>query len=120
MRIPFSGRSNAVHHMGQAGNQMTVSVTTKVLATVNAPYSEDLSAYQLASAISDIDVAQSAMGPTFSFFSEIPLDLQMGFISEMGLSHHKVQQVANHLQSLCPFPLAFATKRRPQTALTGP
>jgi len=82
---------------------------SKVLATVNAPYSANLSASQLGCAISDFSAAQSAMGPAFSFFSEVPLELQMSFVAELNLSHHKVQQVAKHFQSLCPFPLAYAT-----------
>lgn len=86
-----------------------VHIASKILGTVNAPYGANLSAGQLAHAISDIEVAQPAMGPAFSFFSEVSLELQMSFVSEMGLSHHEVRQVAKHFQALCPFPLAFAT-----------
>jgi|ETN07SMinimDraft_1059922.scaffolds.fasta_scaffold05344_4 hypothetical protein len=82
---------------------------SKVLETVNAPYSANLSAYQLAYAISDFNAGEAAMGPAFSFFSEVPLELQMSFVAELNLPHHKVQQVAKHFQSLCPFPLAYAT-----------
>lgn len=82
---------------------------SKILGTVNAPYGMNLSACQLARAISDIDAAKSATGPAFSFFSELPLDLQLSFVAEMGLSPPKVQQVAKHFQSLCLFPLPYAT-----------
>ncbi len=37
-------------------------VASKILGTVNAPYGANLSACQLAAAISDIEAAQSAMG----------------------------------------------------------
>ncbi|MBL6430203.1 MAG: hypothetical protein HOY44_22050 [Maritimibacter sp.] len=84
-------------------------VTSQVLGTVNAPYSANLSACQLADVISDVGAAQSAVGPAFSFFSEVPTDLQTAFVAEMGLTQDKVQGVAKHFQSLCPFPLALAS-----------
>ncbi|WP_348657586.1 hypothetical protein [uncultured Sulfitobacter sp.] len=84
-------------------------VASKILGTVNAPYGANLSACELAAAISDIEAAQSAMGPAFSFFSEVSPELQVSFVSEMGLPHEKVRQVAKHFQTLCPFPLALAT-----------
>ncbi|OWY14167.1 hypothetical protein B6V73_16330 [Thioclava sp. JM3] len=67
-----------------------------------------MSAHQLAQSISDVDAAKRAIGPVFSFFSEVPPDLQNSFVSEMGISPQKVYQVATHLQSSCPFPLALA------------
>ncbi len=83
-------------------------VASQILGTVNAPYGAKLSAYQLAGVISDVEAAQSSMGPAFSFFSEVSPDLQASFVSEMGLPQDKVQGVAKHLQSLCPLPLALA------------
>jgi hypothetical protein len=83
-------------------------VASQILVTVNAPYGANLSACQLAGVISDVEAAQSAMGPAFSFFSEVSPDLQASFVSEMGLPRDKVQEVAKRLQSLCPFPLALA------------
>ncbi|OOY22415.1 hypothetical protein BMI86_05395 [Thioclava sp. DLFJ5-1] len=83
-------------------------IASLVLGTVNAPYGANLSAHQLAQSISDIDAAKRAIGPVFAFFSEVPLELQNSFVSEMGLSPQKVHEVARHLQSSCPFPLALA------------
>lgn len=83
-------------------------IASLVLGTVNAPYCANLSAHQLAKSISDIDAAKSAIGPVFSFFSEVPLDLQKSFVSEMEISPQKVHEVAKNLQSSCPFPLALA------------
>ncbi|MDF3383404.1 MULTISPECIES: hypothetical protein [Sulfitobacter] len=84
-----------------------VQVASKILGTVNAPYDADLSACQLAAAISDIEVAQFVMGPAFSFFSEVSPHLQTSFVSELELPYDKVQVVAKHFQTLCPFPLAL-------------
>ncbi|MEE4213337.1 MAG: hypothetical protein V2I43_29185 [Parvularcula sp.] len=83
-------------------------VASQILGTVNASYDANLSACQLAGAISDVEAAQTAMGPVFSFFSEVSPDLQLSFVSEMGLSEDEVRVVATHLQLLCPFPLALA------------
>lgn len=84
-------------------------VASQILGTVNAPYGANLSACQLADVISDVEAVQSAVGPAFSFFSEVSLELQSSFVLEMGLPQEKVQGVAKHFQSLCPFPLALAT-----------
>lgn len=81
---------------------------SKILGTVNAPYSANLSACQLADAISNVAAAQAAMGPAFSFFSEVDPDLQNSFVKEMGLSASKVHGVATFIQAGCPFPLALA------------
>ena len=77
-------------------------VASQILGTVNAPYGANVSACQLAGIISEVETAESAMGPAFSFFSEISPDLQASFVSEMGLPQDKVQGVAKHLQSLSP------------------
>lgn len=82
---------------------------SKILGTVNAPYGATLSACQLAKAISDIETAQMAMGPVFSFFSEVPENLQEAFVAEMDLPSEKVHGVANFLQASCPFPLPLAS-----------
>lgn len=81
---------------------------SKILGTVNAPYGANVSACQLAECISNVEAAQTAMGPVFSFFSEISPDLQNAFVAEMGLSAPEVRKVAEHLQKSCPFPLALA------------
>lgn len=83
-------------------------VASIILGTVNASYGAQLSACQLAEAISDVEAAQGAMGPVFSFFSEVAPDLQSAFVTEMGLQAAKVRGVAEHLQASCPFPLALA------------
>ncbi len=86
---------------------MTPSAS-KILGTVNAPYSANVSAHQLAVGISSIEAAGAVMGPVFSFFSEVAPDLQKAFVAEMGLSDQSVKMVADHIQASCPFPLALA------------
>lgn len=86
---------------------MTLTAS-KILGTVNAPYGASLSACQLAASVSDVNAAQAAMGPVFSFFSEVAPDLQKSFVAEMGLPEAKVREVAKYLQASCPFPLALA------------
>ena len=93
-------------------NQLTkgkdkMSAASQILPSVNAPYSQNLCARQLAESISSVEAATKAMGPVFSFFTEIEPNLQKAFISEMGLSFEEVRLVADHLQASCPFPLRF-------------
>ncbi len=56
-------------------------------------------------------VAETAMGPVFTCFSEVSPELQIAFIEEMGLPHQGVPTVANYLQASCPFPFALAELR---------
>jgi len=84
------------------------NATSKVLTTVNAPYSANLSACELAACISDLDTMSKATGPTLSFFTEVKLAHQNEFISAMGVSKKGVQSVANHIASKCPFEIALA------------
>ena len=81
---------------------------SKILSTVNAPYGVNVSVQQLADGISSIEQATLLMGPVFSFFSEVPPELQKAFVVEMNLPAEKVKRVAEHLQASCPFPLALA------------
>jgi hypothetical protein len=83
-------------------------IESTVLGTVNAPYSAGLSACQLAMCISDIDAMKSAIGPSFSFFTEVKPDLQRAFAEQMGVSGSAVKAVAQFLQSQCANPIALA------------
>jgi hypothetical protein len=55
-----------------------------VLATVNAPYSEQLDSVALAHCLSDIDLAKQYPGQVSSFFQEVPVAQQMEFAA----AHH--------------------------------
>jgi hypothetical protein len=52
-----------------------------VLTTVNAPYSEQLDAYQLAHCLLDQMAAQAVPGHMSAFFGEVEPALQVGFAS---------------------------------------
>lgn len=112
-RVLFRKRFSHAY-MNMAGrqhdrNSSVAQASVKILGTVNAPYDANLSACQLAKAVSNLEAAQSVMGPAFSFFSEVPPDLQKAFVVEMGLPEAKVRGVAQYFQASCPFPLALAS-----------
>lgn len=79
-----------------------------VLATVNASYGANLSAYQLASLIADPKSATDFNGPVFSFFSEVSPDLQLQFVAEMGVDAEKVCEVAGQFSNLSGYALPLA------------
>ena len=83
-------------------------VESNVLGTINAPYSADLSACQLAACISDLTAMETAVGPVFSFFTEVKPDLQRAFAEQMGLSNAAVKAVAQFIQGHCANPIALA------------
>ncbi len=76
-----------------------------VLSTVNAPFGTDLDASSLAARIRETKDPHACSGPVFSFFSEVPLALQMEFISESGLDIHAVRETAKKLSSLAGYSL---------------
>ncbi|WP_439816710.1 hypothetical protein [Zavarzinia sp. CC-PAN008] len=88
---------------------MTTSATALVLTTVNAPYRTAVSAEVLAGCISSVAASSAALGPTFSFFSEVPLTRQLAFIEAMKLDPTKVRGVARHFAGLSGHPLPLAT-----------
>lgn len=57
---------------------------SKILGTVNAPYGAPLTASRLAECISDVEAAQTAMGPVFFFLSEVAPELQTALIADDG------------------------------------
>lgn len=81
---------------------------SKVLGTVNAPYGANLSACQLGLSITSISAAESAIGPVFSFFTEVPADQQKDFVDALHLDKAAVAAVANYLQAQCANPIALA------------
>lgn len=83
-------------------------VASKILGTVNAPYGANLSAHQLASCISSLDAMKGAIGPVFSFFTEVKPELQAHFIQEMGIEDG-AKFVAAYLQTQCSNPIPLAT-----------
>jgi hypothetical protein len=85
------------------------SVATLVMTTVNAPYGTNLSAYQLAELLTDLESANTFNAITFSFFSKIHPDIQRDFLREMGVSALAARKVAHQFSKLSGFRLPFAT-----------
>lgn len=83
-------------------------VASKILGTVNAPYGADVSACELAACISNPDAMSKAIGPVFSFFTEVDPGLQSAFAEEMGLDAGAVKVVAQLIASKCGNHVALA------------
>ena len=83
-------------------------VATQVLTKVNAPYGADLSAHQLAAMIEDPNSAIEISGPVFSFFSEVPAEVQKQFIAGMGVNQEQVAKVADELSKATGYSLPLA------------
>jgi hypothetical protein len=88
-----------------------MSVADHVVNKVNAPYGADLTPEQIARVISDMSAieAPKAAGVAFSFFTELPVELQTAFIAEMGVRIEDARQVARSIAGRCanPVPLAI-------------
>jgi len=85
------------------------SVATQVLTTVNAPYGTNVSAHELATLLIDPESATSFNAFVFSFFSEVPPDIQKEFLKEMGVSALAAKEVADQFSRLSGFALPIAT-----------
>lgn len=87
---------------------MMPHVATQVMTTVNAPYGADVSAHQLAAMITDLKSASEFSGPVFSFFSEVPPQVQEEFISDMGVDQEQAAKVATELSKASGYTLPLA------------
>ena len=65
-----------------------------VLTTVNAPYSEQLDAAQLAACLSDVELAKRYWGHVDNFLSEVPVATQVEFALAHGISPHRLAALA--------------------------
>jgi hypothetical protein len=65
-----------------------------VLATVNAPYREQLDAQGLAKCLRDHAAARAKPGHVSSFFGEVEPDLQIAFACLFGISHGELAAAA--------------------------
>lgn len=84
------------------------SASSKVLATVNAPYGVSLSAEQLAAKIIDPKSADEHDCSVFAFLSDVSPKLQHEFIEHMGLDKAQVSIVANKFSGMAGYKLALA------------
>jgi len=79
-----------------------------VLATVNAPYSTQLKAHELAHCLQDHAAAKAVPGHMSSFFGEVEPALQVGFASLFGISEPQLIAAAKAFASYsgASYPLA--------------
>lgn len=64
----------------------TMTTETLILTTVNAPYSQKLSAQQLAHCLVDAQAAKTLPGHMSSFFGDVSPDLQVAFAALFSIS----------------------------------
>ena len=67
---------------------------TLVLTTVNAPYSKQLTAQELANCLLDPAAAKAVPGHMSSFFGEVKPTLQMGFASLFNITESELVAAA--------------------------
>ena len=65
-----------------------------VLTTVNAPYSKQLDAHELAHCLLDEAAAKTVPGHMSSFFGEVDPALQVAFAGQFGISEIKLSAAA--------------------------
>jgi hypothetical protein len=70
------------------------ATTVLVLATVNAPYREQLDAQRLAKCLRDHAAAKAKPGHVSSFFGEVTPELQIAFARLFGISHAELAAAA--------------------------
>jgi hypothetical protein len=73
---------------------MTMSCSTLVLTTVNAPYSKQLGARELAFCILHPEAAKAAPGHMSSFFGEVSPKLQIEFASSCNITEQQLVAAA--------------------------
>ena len=79
-----------------------------VLTTVNAPYSKQLNAQELAYCLLDHEAAKALPGHMSSFFGEVKPELQSAFADVFNISHKQLAAAAKAFSSYSgePYPLA--------------
>jgi hypothetical protein len=82
--------------------------TALVLTTVNAPYSKQLDAFELAHCLLDQRAAKDAAGHMSSFFGEVKPELQVGFANMFNVSTSQLFAAAKAFASYSgeSYPLA--------------
>jgi hypothetical protein len=90
----------------QIGDDMTSPAL--VLTTVNAPYSTQLTAHELAHCLLDHTAAKAMPGPMSSFFGDVKPELQSAFADFFGITHLELVAAATAFSkySGASYPLA--------------
>jgi hypothetical protein len=81
-------------NLGVADRETTAMSPALVLATVNAPYSKQLDANELANCLKDPAAATAVPGHMSSFFGEVDPASQVAFASLFGISESEVVAAA--------------------------
>src|SRR5258708_25358680 len=91
------GRPNVKGVGGQdsATSEKQMMSAALVLATVNAPYSEQLDAQGLAYCLQDQTAAKAMPGHMSSFFGEVKPALQIDFALQFNITHAELAAAAN-------------------------
>ena len=71
-----------------------MSAISSVLTTVNAPYSTQLSAQELAHCLLDHAAAKAVPGHMSSFFGDVKPELQSEFADLFGITHSQLAAAA--------------------------
>lgn len=71
--------------------------TTLVLCQVNAPYSRNVTAGDLAHALSSLDAAWEQIGAVYAFLTEVDADVQLAFMQAHGVDRKAAAEVADAL-----------------------
>jgi hypothetical protein len=72
-------------------------VSAIVISKVNAPYATQVDITTLAAAITNVETAKRYLGPTYAFFTELPVGTKTAFVDEHKLDPDKVDAVATYL-----------------------
>lgn len=84
-----------------------LSVASKVMSTVNAPYGVAVTPEQLACKIADPQSVVSCDPAAFAFLSEVSPKLQQAFMTEMNVDADQVALVASQFSQLAGYKLPF-------------
>ena len=85
-----------------------MSIVSKVLTTVNAPYGTVLTAEQLGDRIVSLGSVTDYDCSAFAFFTDVSPALQIAFVEMMELDAEAVTEVANGFAALAGYDLALA------------
>jgi hypothetical protein len=75
-----------------------------VLATVNAPYSEKLTAQGLVCCLLDPAMAKAKPGHVSSFFGDVKPGLQVAFADDFGISKAQLEAAAKAFELYAGYP----------------
>jgi hypothetical protein len=72
-------------------------IAVLVMAKVNAPYAQKLTAQELASHLADDPEGAARLGQVYSFFTELPAEDQTAFLKAFGVDPLRAQATARQV-----------------------